>query len=108
MGPLIKGLYYSSRKPLSEGASFGPLSQWWRNVLSTRDIFKYGLTYLLGNGQLTSFWSDIWVGYASLRTLFPTIYDRILGKNFRVSDCWGVGTGGGGTQFWRVFHQVIK
>ncbi len=86
---LIEGIYYSRRKPLREGASFRPFSQWWRNVLLTRDIIKCGVDFVLGDEQTACFWSDIWAGQASLRTLFPNIHDRVRGKGCRVKECWG-------------------
>ncbi len=85
----IEGAYYSRRKPLKEGASFKPESQWWRSVLATRDIFKCGVCYSVREGGSTDWWNDIWNGHASLRTLFPTIYEQVRSKNRRVKECWG-------------------
>ncbi len=48
--PIILGLYYARRKPLSEGESFKPFFYWWRSVLKTREIFKCGISYMVGDG----------------------------------------------------------
>ncbi len=88
-GPLIEGEHYSRRKPLKEGSSFKPASQWWRSVLATRAIFKCGVTFSVRDGMRTDWWNDIWNGHASLRTLFPTIYEQAGSKNLRVKECWG-------------------
>ncbi len=61
-GPIIEGIYYNRRRPLREGASFKSFSQWWRSVLGTKDAFKCGICYTIGDGNKTCFWSDIWIG----------------------------------------------
>ncbi len=87
--PIIEGLYYKRRKPLREGASFRPFSQWWGSVLKTRDIFKCGASYMIGNGRIVSFWMDIWCTTSPLCTLYPRIYDCVGSKNLRAEACWG-------------------
>ncbi len=87
--PIILGHYYSRRKPLKEGASFRPVSFWWRNVLTTREVFKCGVYYSIGDGLKADWWNDIWCGHAPLRTAYPLIFDKVRTKTCRVRDCWG-------------------
>ncbi len=87
--PFIRSLYYSRRRPLKEGVSFKPFSSLWRSVLDTRNLFKCGVTYSVGDGRLTSFWSDIWLGEYPLSTHFHQIYCAVRRQNSRVQDCYG-------------------
>ncbi len=88
--PIIRGRYYHRRKPLKEGYSFRPGSYWWRGVLKTREAFKCGTSYALGDGTQVEWWNDIWYGHTPLRTVYPTLYDKAHNKNRTVTDCWGI------------------
>ncbi len=67
-----------------DGRSFRPASQWWRNVLSTRDIFKGGVSYELGDGRAIKFWSDRWCGETSLQSRVADIFDEVMVKTLKV------------------------
>lgn len=79
----IEGVYYARRKPLREGISFRPYSQWWRSVLSTSDIVKCGISYTIGDSCSVSFWMDRWSSQLSLRSRFPQIFSVAVFKNHR-------------------------
>ncbi len=98
--PIVCGPYYSRRKPLKEGDSFRPSSFWWRGVLKTREIFKCGTAYDLGDESKVEWWNDIWYGHTPLRTVYPTIFDKVSNKNRRLETVGGLG-GGSGVRFWQ-------
>ncbi|MCI80767.1 hypothetical protein A2U01_0102038, partial [Trifolium medium] len=56
-------------------------SCWWRNVSLLGDLeddtsywFSNGVAKMVGNGHMTSFWFDHWLGGAPLRTLFQRLF----------------------------------
>ncbi|XP_020084915.1 uncharacterized protein LOC109707794 [Ananas comosus] len=67
---LVTALYYTRRRLLNEGRSFRPYSQWWRSVMSCREVFKCGVSYVLGDGKNIRWWSDIWIEETPLSTRF--------------------------------------
>ncbi|KAG5571868.1 hypothetical protein H5410_061634 [Solanum commersonii] len=40
-------------------------------------ILRNNTTMRVGDGSMTSFWKDKWLGHASLKTLFPKIRTRL-------------------------------
>lgn len=88
-GPLVKDIYYTRWILLKEGVSFRPHLVWWRSVLKSREIFKCKVSYSVGNGQIIMLWMNIWNDHATLRALFPRIYDTAVRKNLRVVESWG-------------------
>lgn len=56
-------------------------------MLSTKDIFKSGMCFALGDRQSIDIWLDSWCGDASLKVLFPDIYDLAL-KGVLVKECF--------------------
>lgn len=85
-GALINRIYYHRRKPLLVGLSFRSHSFWWCSVLATKDVFKCGVSFSIGDGQKVNFWTDIWSGQASLRIVYLHIFDRVTCKN-QVKEC---------------------
>ncbi len=88
-GNLILNLYYTRRRPLEEGRGFQPYSSWWCSVLKTKAFFKCGLSYTVGNGYRTNWWTDICLGEAPLSTLYPTIFQAVRHTDHRVKEYWG-------------------
>ncbi len=86
---LLERLYYSRRRPLREGATFRPHSQWWKSVLAIRDIFKCSASFAIGDGSKACFWLDIWCGSVSLSSVFPRIFEKVPRKTLKVRDCCG-------------------
>ncbi|MCI14824.1 putative non-LTR retroelement reverse transcriptase, partial [Trifolium medium] len=63
-------------------------STWWRD-LCRLDIdsgwFGSSVGKKVGNGTLTSFWNDIWVGGQTLRHRFPRLFGIFTQKNAMIS-----------------------
>lgn len=71
-----------------EGNSFHPHSYWWKGVLTTKDIFKWGIYYKLTNGTSIDFWADRWCGDTTLQTSFQEVYALLDNKPILVRDCF--------------------
>jgi len=81
-------------------------SSWWRVISTFRreKWFSEHVSRVVGNGKLTMFWSDVWVGGVAFRERFSRLFDLSLFKELSVFDMcqlgWGrvvrLGSGGGG------------
>ena len=98
-------------------------SSWWRDITTLRreDWFDDQISCAVGNGKLTSFWSDVWVGGVAFRERFSGLFDLSLFKEVSVFDMcqlgWGRkvmrGSGGGGClcgrrSWWGNFVYYFK
>lgn len=63
-------------------------SQFWKGILNTRDILKWGCRSEVNNGLNTRFWEDVWAGDISLSLEFATLYNLCGSKGVLVGDCW--------------------
>ena len=59
----------------------------WKGVLKTRDIIKWGWKVKVKNGRNTRFWEDIWVGDIPLKLDFPSLYTICSDEDFIVRSC---------------------
>ncbi|MCH85694.1 LINE-1 reverse transcriptase like [Trifolium medium] len=63
-------------------------SAWWRSVcLLDNDShwFDQGVAKVLGNGNMTCFWNDTWVGDQSLAQRFPRLFSISVQQHQKVS-----------------------
>lgn len=84
---IVRALYYQRRRPFYERRSSRPFSQWWKVVTRHNDIFKCGVSYMLGNEKPINLWIDRWCGDVTLQTLFPIVYEGVVRKFIRISEC---------------------
>ncbi|GAU42698.1 hypothetical protein TSUD_43080 [Trifolium subterraneum] len=73
-------------------------SSWWRNIclLDTNlRWFEQGVYKVLGNGNMTRFWVDTWVGEQPLASRFPRLFSISLQQQENVNqlgtmvaNCW--------------------
>jgi len=47
--------------------------------------FKWGVKFLVNNGESTLFWEDVWISKVPLKLLFPTVYSYCRVKNVTVN-----------------------
>lgn len=87
-GRLITALYYTRRRPLHEGRSFRPHSQWWRSVMKSQAVFKCGASFALGDGKLIRWWTDIWIDDIPLSTRYPGLFQGVVRQEVTVAQCW--------------------
>jgi hypothetical protein len=73
-------------------------SLWWRDICSI--VVNLGVNWFLGsvyrklgNGMLTSFWSDNWSGELPLKDCFPRLFSISIQKNASVAEVWNPGVG---------------
>jgi hypothetical protein len=79
-------------------------SSWWRIIATLRreEWFTYHVSYGVGNGKLTMFWSDVWVGGVALRERFSRLFDLSCFNEVSVFDMCQLGWGEGGEAWqWR-------
>lgn len=69
---LLRRKYLRKRSFLQCSSKDG--SQFWKGVVQTKDILKWGVQAKVNNGQQVIFWEDIWVGCIPLKLEFPTLY----------------------------------
>ncbi|PNX73974.1 ribonuclease H, partial [Trifolium pratense] len=63
-------------------------SSWWRNIClleNNSDWFELGVEKVLGNGNTTSFWNDVWVGTQSLAIAFPRLFSISVQQHFTIN-----------------------
>jgi hypothetical protein len=63
-------------------------STWWRNIClldNNVKIYEEGEVKVVGNGQLTSFWHEVWVGNQSLATRFPRLFSVSEQQQWKIS-----------------------
>jgi len=82
----------SARYGLSEGrlgAGGCHASLWWRDmeVLRREEWFQDSVQRVVGNGENTLFWSDVWVGEVSFRVRYPRLYDLPMHKEESMLGC---------------------
>ncbi|KAK2420573.1 hypothetical protein QL285_031284 [Trifolium repens] len=80
-------------------------STWWRDICSldkNNNWFVEVVEKCVGNGNLTSFWRDVWVGNQSLQDRFPRLFS-ISNQQRDVISSMGVriGSGWSWTLTWR-------
>jgi len=77
-------------------------SSWWLVISNLRreEWFKDHVSCGVGNGKLTMFWSDVWVGGVALRERFSRLFDLSFLKEVSVFDMCQLGWGKGG-EVWK-------
>uniref|UniRef100_A0A0A8YMZ7 Reverse transcriptase zinc-binding domain-containing protein n=1 Tax=Arundo donax TaxID=35708 RepID=A0A0A8YMZ7_ARUDO len=63
-------------------------SQFWKGLHKVKHLFKWGASYIVGNGKCISFWDDIWIGHTPLRVQFTRLYQICSKPKAWVSKCW--------------------
>jgi hypothetical protein len=60
-------------------------SQFWKKLLSLREVFFKYCKVVVGNGCKTSFWKNLWIGNCPLADKFPVLFDLALDKDISVN-----------------------
>ena len=79
-------------------------SLWWRDVhdLCSHEWFSDHVSRLVGKGNHTLFWTNVWLGGVSFRVRFNRLYDLTVFKEESVFDMSQLGWGEeGGAWRWR-------
>jgi len=66
-------------------------SQFWQGLHKVKHLFKWGALYKVGDGSLTAFWDDVWLGQSPLKTQFPNLFSICEDPTVTVADCWDHG-----------------
>ena len=79
-------------KYMSDGNFFSSkckgTSQFWQGLHKVKHLFKWGAMHKVGDGSLTFFWGDTWLGQLPLKTLFPELFRLCEDPTVLVSDCF--------------------
>jgi hypothetical protein len=81
-------------------------SLWWKDVCSigtnlNNNWFAQNVVKKLGNGTLTSFWEDTWVGNLPLKDLFPRLFSISTQKEATVAELYANNENGHWNFTWR-------
>lgn len=69
---ILEAKYFPSSNPMSASPRGG--SQFWKDLVKVRPIFKDHVKFLVGNGASIRFWLDWWCGDSTLAVTFPTLF----------------------------------
>lgn len=88
---VLKNKYLGGDSFFNSSAKGG--SQFWKGLHSCKDWVNNLVVKVVGNGQKTHFWEDVWLGDVSLRTLFPSLYRVSNQQHSSVKEILGVSYG---------------
>jgi len=83
-------------------------SMWWRDIAAMRmeEWFENHVSRLIGNGEKTAFWTDVWCGDEEFRVRFNRLYELSLFKGVLVSKMCHLGWGMDG-EAWRWRRRLF-
>ena len=67
------------------------VSQFWRGLHKVKRLFKWGALPKVGDGSLTAFWGDVWLGQSLLKTQFPSLFNCCEDPTVLVAAYWDNG-----------------
>ncbi|GKV52014.1 hypothetical protein SLEP1_g58623 [Rubroshorea leprosula] len=84
-------------------------STWWQDIcninngcLHKKEWLGKGFKRVIGEGKITSFWKDVWVGEQELMKILPRLFSLSTGKNNSIH---GMGTWSNGKWRWTFFWR---
>ncbi|KAL9664765.1 hypothetical protein QQ045_020172 [Rhodiola kirilowii] len=90
------------------------LSNSWKDIIKIAQensevalALKEGLKLKLGNGQMTSFWHDVWLGDKSIKAQYPKLFLLAMDNKASVQQmgCWIGGVWHWELKFRRILYQ---
>ena len=63
-------------------------SQFWQGLHKVKHLFKWGAIHKVGDGSLTSFWSDVWLGQSPLKIQFSDLFRICADPSAMVANCY--------------------
>ena len=82
---LIHNKYLHS-KSLSQVQSRPTDSHFWKGLMKVKNEFLERGSFVVGNGEKTRFWEDIWLGDKPLASQYPSLYNIVHRKQVSVAD----------------------
>jgi hypothetical protein len=76
---------YLKTKTLSQVSARPTDSPFWKGLMNVKDEFFSRATMIIGNGQKTRFWEDIWLGDTPLKDQYPMLYNILNHTNVTVA-----------------------
>jgi len=69
-------------------------SQFWQGLHDVKEWYERGKVHIVGNGQQTRFWKDVWLGECSLKVqcpkLFKICHDQDISVQAAAAGNWGM------------------
>uniref|UniRef100_A0A453CTJ0 Uncharacterized protein n=1 Tax=Aegilops tauschii subsp. strangulata TaxID=200361 RepID=A0A453CTJ0_AEGTS len=75
---------YLQSKTLAQVTMRPTDSPFWKGLMRTKDLFFCRVKFLVGNGMLTRFGEDTWLGETPLAVQYPTLYNIVQRKEVYV------------------------
>ena len=75
---------YLSDKTSSQVQAKPNDSPFWKGLMGVKYEFFARVFFLNGDGQLTRFWEDTWLGDTPLQSQYPSLYNIFQRKNVSV------------------------
>jgi hypothetical protein len=76
---------YLKTKTLSQVSAKPTDSPFWKGLMNVKEEFFSRGTMVIGNGQKTRFWEDIWLGDTPLKDQYPMLYNIVNHANVTVA-----------------------
>jgi hypothetical protein len=61
-------------------------SPFGKGIIKCRDEFFKRGSFVIGDGRITRFWEDTWLGDSPLSSQYPSLYNIVRHKHVRVAD----------------------
>ena len=55
----------------------------WNDLIKVRDIYVKNRVMVIGDGERTDFWNDVWCGITPLKDRFPELFVICNGKKVK-------------------------
>lgn len=81
---ILKAKYFPFCSPMFAAASQG--SQFWKDLIKVRDVFRDQVKFVVGNGASTRFWLDWWSGDSPLASSFPVLFSYCSNPDISISE----------------------
>lgn len=69
-------------------------SQFWQGLHDVKEWYERGKAHIVGCGQQTRFWKDVWLGECSLKIQFPRLFkichDQEISVQAAAATNWGL------------------
>ena len=82
---LLQNKYLQS-KTLAQVEAQPTDSPFWKGLMRVKDDFFSRGSLVVGNGETTRFWEDIWLGNSPLMNQYPLLYNIVQHQNASVHD----------------------
>ena len=84
---LLRNKYFGA-KMLAHVEARPTDSPFWKGLMRVKDEFFNRGFFKIGDGALTRFWEDTWLGDTPLKSQYPSLYNIVQRKKFLLAMCY--------------------